>query len=113
MEDSVAAARERRPLVSLLLIAFNQQATIVEAIAGAYAKTAASLEIPISDDASGDGTWEALLAEVHKIADAAGEVEWVVAIDSTIARVHQHGATLTRGTGGRIESQESVVVGAA
>ena len=62
---------------------------------------------------AGDGTWEALLAEVHKLADAAGEVEWVVAIDSTIARVHQHGATLTRGTGGRIESQESVVVGAA
>ena len=57
--------------------------------------------------------YPALLAEVHKLADAAGEVEWVVAIDSTIARVHQHGATLTRGTGGRIESQESVVVGAA
>ena len=54
-----------------------------------------------------------LFPEVHKLADAAGEVEWGVAIDSTIARVHQHGATLTRGTGGRIESQESVVVGAA
>ena len=33
---------------------------------------------------AGDGTWEALLAEVHKLADAAGEVEWVVAIDSTL-----------------------------
>ena len=60
-----------------------------------------------------DGTWEGLLAEVHKLADAAGEVEWVVAVDSTIARVHQHGATLTRGTGGGVESQESAVVGAA
>ena len=60
-----------------------------------------------------DGTWQGLLAEVHKLADASGEVDWVVSIDSTIARVHQHGATLTRATGGRIESQESVVVGAA
>ncbi|WP_460802838.1 IS5 family transposase [Microbacterium sp. GXF6406] len=47
-----------------------------------------------------DGTWERLLAEVQKQADAAGKIEWVVSIDSTIARVHQHGATLPRDTGG-------------
>lgn len=55
------------------------------------------------------GTWETLLAEVQKRADAAGEIDWVVSIDSTIARVHQHGATLARYTGGSAESQESVV----
>jgi len=54
-----------------------------------------------------DGTWELLLAEVHKLADASGEVDWVVSIDSTITRVHQHGATLARTTGGSTESQES------
>ena len=48
-------------------------------------------------------------AEVQKQADAAGEIDWVVSIDSTIARVHQHGATLARDTGGCAESQESVV----
>ncbi|MFT4234210.1 MAG: IS5 family transposase, partial [Microbacterium sp.] len=46
-----------------------------------------------------DGTWEQLLAEVQKHADAAGKIDWVVSIDSTIARVHQHGATLARDTG--------------
>ena len=39
--------------------------------------------------------------------DAAGKIDWVVSIDSTIARVHQHGATLPRDTGGSTESQES------
>lgn len=56
-----------------------------------------------------DSTWEKLLAEVQKQADAAGKIDWVVSIDSTIARVHQHGATLARNTGGSAESQESVV----
>ncbi len=56
-----------------------------------------------------DGTWENVLAEVQKQADAAGKIDWVVSIDSTIARVHQHGATLSRDTGGSAESQESVV----
>ena len=56
-----------------------------------------------------DGTWEMLLAEVQKQADAAGKIDWVVSIDSTIARVHQHGATLKRDTGGSAESQESAV----
>ncbi|WP_349310644.1 IS5 family transposase [Microbacterium sp. MM2322] len=46
-----------------------------------------------------DGTWTKLLAEVQKQADAAGKIDWVVSIDSTIARVHQHGATLKRDTG--------------
>lgn len=52
-------------------------------------------------------TWEKLLAEVQKQSDAAGKLDWVVSIDSTIARVHQHGATLSRDTGGCVESQES------
>lgn len=56
-----------------------------------------------------DGTWEKMLAEVQKQADANGKIDWVVSIDSTIARVHQHGATLARDTGGSAESQESVV----
>jgi transposase len=54
-----------------------------------------------------DGTWEKLLAEVQKQSDAAGKLDWVVSIDSTVARVHQHGATLARDTGGSVESQES------
>ena len=56
-----------------------------------------------------DGTWDKLLAAVQAQSDAAGRLDWVVSIDSTIARVHQHGATLPRDTGGTVEQQESVV----
>jgi transposase len=57
-----------------------------------------------------DGTYDRLLTELQVQADAAGELDWQVSIDSTIARVHQHGATARRSlskatshTGGAIE----------
>src|SRR4051794_40421521 len=62
-------------------------------------------------DWSADGTWARLLATVQDSAAARGEVEWTVSVDSTITRVHQHGATLPRaasGTGGWIELHESL-----
>jgi hypothetical protein len=39
-------------------------------------------------------------------ADAAGELDWLVAIDSTIVRAHQHAAGARRTAGGCVESQE-------
>lgn len=56
---------------------------------------------------STDGTWDRILARLLAEADAAGEVDWTVSIDSTINRVHQHAATLTRDTGGSVELHES------
>lgn len=53
-----------------------------------------------------DGVWEDLLTHVQKRASLAGEIDWVVSVDSSIARVHQHGATLPRVTGGSVELQE-------
>lgn len=50
---------------------------------------------------SADGTWAAVLTEVQKQSDAAGQLDWVVSIDSTITRVHQHGATLPGPQGAR------------
>lgn len=41
---------------------------------------------------SADGTWERLLQEVQAAADAAGEIDWDVAVDSTSVRAHQHAA---------------------
>lgn len=55
---------DARPLATLLLIAFNQQATVAEAIAGALAQTYSPLEIIASDDASGDDTFGAMQAAV-------------------------------------------------
>jgi transposase len=39
-----------------------------------------------------DGTWDRLLTQLSADADAAGELDWVVAVDSSINRAHQHAA---------------------
>jgi len=61
---------------------------------------------------SKDGTWDKVLIALQAEADAAGEIDWNVSVDSTIARVHQHGATAGRSqltatahTGGSVELQ--------
>jgi transposase len=54
-----------------------------------------------------DGTWDRLLTRLLAEADAAGEIDWSVSVDSTINRTHQHGATLRRDTGGPGELHES------
>lgn len=41
---------------------------------------------------SADGTWERLLQQVQGAADAAGEIDWDVSVDSAIVRAHQHAA---------------------
>ncbi|MFD7777033.1 IS5 family transposase [Streptomyces sp. NPDC059753] len=41
---------------------------------------------------SADGTWGRLLQQVQAEADAAGEIDWNVSVDSTIVRAHQHAA---------------------
>lgn len=64
-------------------------------------------------DWSADGTWARVLATAQSAAAARGELEWTVSVDSTITRVHQHGATLARDTGGWIELQETGRPGAA
>ena len=43
-----------------------------------------------------DGTFDAILTRLQSDADAAGLVDWNVSVDSTIVRVHQHGATAAR-----------------
>lgn len=47
-----------------------------------------------------DGTWDRVLAALAAEADARGELDWRVSVDSTISRVHQHGATAGRATTG-------------
>lgn len=52
------------------------------------------------------GVWAWVLQKVQSLAHQRGELDWVASIDSTIVRVHQHGATLRRDTGGSVELQE-------
>ncbi|MBW4722334.1 transposase [Saccharothrix obliqua] len=46
---------------------------------------------------SADGTWAGLVDRVR--ADLASELDWVVSVDFTLVRVHQHGAALPKDTG--------------
>ncbi|MGW1642357.1 IS5 family transposase [Streptomyces lavendulae] len=41
---------------------------------------------------SADGTWQRLLQQVQAEADAAGEIDWDISVDSTIVPAHQHAA---------------------
>jgi hypothetical protein len=41
---------------------------------------------------SADGTWDRLLLHVQAVADAIGDIDWDINIDSTSARAHQHAA---------------------
>jgi len=45
---------------------------------------------------STDGTWDQILARLLVDADAAGELDWQVAADSTVNRAHQHATNLSR-----------------
>lgn len=53
------------PPITLLLLSYNQEDYIGEAIAGAIAQDYPNLEIVISDDASKDATWERIIASLH------------------------------------------------
>ncbi|WP_370466705.1 IS5 family transposase [Streptacidiphilus sp. PB12-B1b] len=41
---------------------------------------------------SADGTWARLLQQVQAEADAVGDIDWDVSVDSTVVRAHQHAA---------------------
>jgi putative transposase len=45
---------------------------------------------------SRDGTWERLVAAVQADADAARDLDWLVSVDSTVVRAHQHAAGARR-----------------
>lgn len=59
------------------------------------------------------GVWDRIHAAL--MADAAGDIDWTVSVDSTISRAHQHGTNTARPdqpTGGRSELQETLRRGA-
>ena len=49
---------------------------------------------------------DGILATLLTAADATGDIGWVVSVDSTIVRAHQHATRFGRVTGGSVESQE-------
>lgn len=51
-----------------------------------------------------DGTFERMLRAAQAKADAAGDIEWLVSVDSTIVRAHQHAAGARKGGSGPRDS---------
>lgn len=51
---------EQRPKVTLVVLAYNQEDIVGQAIQSCLDQTYQSLEIVLSDDASSDGTWEVI-----------------------------------------------------
>jgi transposase len=45
---------------------------------------------------STDGTWDMIHARLVAEADAAGDVDWSVSVDSTVNRAHQHATNMSR-----------------
>ena len=63
---------------------------------------------------STNGTYDKIHARLVAEADAAGDLDWMLSVDSTINRAHQHATTLSRQerpsgrlTGGRVELHDS------
>lgn len=52
------------------------------------------------------GVWAKVLEQVQRQVHATGDLDWVASIDSTVVRVHQHGATLPRLKKGPVDLQE-------
>jgi transposase len=61
---------------------------------------------------SADGTWARVLGELQARADVLGELDWAVAVDSSVVRAHQHAAGARR-RGGWVEPQEGAAEVAA
>ncbi|MEV5427598.1 IS5 family transposase [Streptomyces cellulosae] len=53
-----------------------------------------------------DGVFTRALQQIQAHADAAGDIDWLVQIDSTIVRAHQHAAATGRKGGGQHQQDE-------
>lgn len=99
---------------------YRDHRTVVEAVVWKYRTGAPWRDLPErfgpwqtawkrhatwSRDGTWDRVWHTLQAQAQAQADADGDLDWLVSVDSSIARVHQHAATLPRepSRGGRTE----------
>jgi transposase len=55
-----------------------------------------------------DGVFTRALQQIQARADAAGDIDWLVQIDSTIVRAHQHAAATGRKGGGTARTNRTI-----
>lgn len=53
---------------------------------------------------SADGTYDRLVSAAQARADADDQIDWLVGVDSSLVRAHQHAAGARHHTGGSVES---------
>ncbi|GGZ04972.1 transposase [Streptomyces avidinii] len=53
--------------------------------------------IPVSAGGQRTGLFDRMLRAAQARADAAGDIEWLVSVDSTVVRAHQHAAGVRKG----------------
>ncbi len=56
-----------------------------------------------------DGTWERLLEHIQTKSDSVGEVKWIISVDSTVIRAHQHAAGAPSKTSSADQKRGSVI----
>lgn len=55
-----------------------------------------------------DGVFTRALEQIQAHADAAGDIDWLVQIDSTIVRAHQHAAATGRKGGSTVRTNRTI-----
>lgn len=55
-----------------------------------------------------DGTWQKILDEAIVKDDAVGEIEWVISVDSSVIRAHQHAVGARKKGAAQIRSRPSL-----
>ena len=102
---SIPEGSQPKPLVTFIIIAFNQQNYVGEAIDGALAQTYAPLEILISDDCSNDNTYDIISKRVaaytgpHKVQVIRNETNLGLARHLNAVLTRAHGEIITWAAG--------------
>ncbi len=58
-----------------------------------------------------DGTWDKILDRVIVKDDAVGDLEWIISVDSSVVRAHQHAAGARKKGDAATESKPSPATG--
>jgi len=116
MTDQAAFANGDRPLVTLVVFAYFQEAFVREAIEAAFAQTYQPLEIILSDDCSRDATFE-IMQEMaagydgpHRVIARQNSVNVATALHLQLAFEASAGALIVIAAGDDISTSDRVEV---
>ena len=77
LEDTTGSGSPERPLVSALVLGYNQESIIRKAVEGAFAQTYIPLEIVLSDDCSTDRTFDIMREMAASTPRFTSSISWI------------------------------------